>query len=29
MKAFSEKKISKEEIWKLFQKNDEITPFDY
>lgn len=29
MKAIMDKKTSKDQIWKLFQKNDEITPFDY
>lgn len=29
MKALSDQKISKEQIWNLFQKNREITVFDY
>jgi len=29
LKNFDEKKISKQEIWKLFQKNGEITSLDY
>lgn len=29
MKAFDDKKISKEQLWELFQKNDEILSFDY
>jgi len=29
MKAVIDKNTSKEQIWELFQKNNEITPFDY
>lgn len=29
MKAFDDMKISKEQLWNLFQKNGEITVFDY
>ena len=29
MKAFDEKKITREQIWTLFKKNGEITSFDY